>query len=74
MSATFGTPVKSVTSVQSGDRVRMVIEPQGQWEHSAYQSDEQFVVEIKEIKVDPKKLTPGCWLQRPKTFPELPKH
>ena len=55
----FGTPVKSVTSVQSGDRVRMVIEPQGQWEHSAYQSDEQFVVEIKEIKVDPKKLTPG---------------
>lgn len=55
----FGTPVKSVTSVQSGDRVRMVIEPQGQWEHSAYQSDEQFVVEIKEIKVDPKKLTQG---------------
>ncbi|MDZ7919006.1 MAG: type IV pilus secretin PilQ [Rhodoferax sp.] len=55
----FGTPVKSVTSVQSGDRVRMVIEPQGQWEHSAYQSDEQFVVEIKEIKTDPKKLTPG---------------
>jgi len=39
--------------------VRMVIEPQGQWEHSAYQSDEQFVVEIKEIKVDPKKLTQG---------------
>ncbi len=55
----FGTPVKSVTSVQSGDRVRMIIEPQGQWEHSAYQSDEQFVVEIKEIKVDPKKLTQG---------------
>jgi len=55
----FGTPVKSVTSVQSGDRVRMVIEPQGQWEHSAYQSDEQFVIEIKEIKIDPKKLTQG---------------
>lgn len=55
----FGTPVKTVTTTQSGDRVRMVIEPQGQWEHSAYQSDEQFVVEIKEIKTDPKKLTQG---------------
>jgi type IV pilus assembly protein PilQ len=57
--ADFGTPVKSVTTTQSGDRVRMVIEPTGQWEHSAYQSDEQFVVEVKEIKVDPKKLTQG---------------
>jgi len=55
----FGTPVKTVTTTQSGDRVRMVIEPQGQWEHSAYQSDEQFVVEIKEVKTDPKKLTQG---------------
>lgn len=55
----FGTPVKSVTTIQSGDRVRMVIEPRGQWEHSAYQSDEQFVIEVKEIKVDPKKLTQG---------------
>ena len=55
----FGTPVKTVTTFQSGDRVRMVIEPSGQWEHSAYQSDEQFVVEVKEIKNDPKKLTQG---------------
>ena len=57
--ADFGTPVKSVTSTQSGDRVRMVIEPTGQWEHSAYQSDEQFVVEVKELKTDPKKLSQG---------------
>ncbi len=55
----FGTPIKSVTTTQTGDRVRMVIEPTGQWEHSAYQSDEQFVIEVKEIKVDPKKLTQG---------------
>ena len=55
----FGTPVKTVTTFQSGDRVRMVIEPTGMWEHSAYQSDEQFVVEVKEIKTDPKKLTQG---------------
>lgn len=55
----FGTPVKTVTTTQAGDRVRVVIEPRGQWEHSAYQSDEQFVVEVKEIKADPKKLTQG---------------
>lgn len=57
--ADFGTPIKSVTTTQAGDRVRMVIEPTGQWEHSAYQSDEQFVIEVKEIKIDPKKLTQG---------------
>lgn len=55
----FGTPVQTVTTFQAGDRVRMVIEPKGQWEHSAYQSDEQFVVEVKPIKVDPSKLTQG---------------
>jgi type IV pilus assembly protein PilQ len=57
--ADFGTPVKTVTTFQTGDRVRMVIEPQGQWVHSAYQSDEQFVVEIKPVKVDASKLTQG---------------
>lgn len=55
----FGTPVQSVTTFQSGDRVRMVIEPKGQWEHSAYQSDDQFVVEVKPLKADPSKLSPG---------------
>ena len=55
----FGTPVQSVTTFQSGDRVRMVIEPKGLWVHSAYQSDDQFVVEVKPQKVDPSKLTQG---------------
>ena len=57
--ADFGTPVQKVTSTQVGDRVRMVIEPKGNWEHSAYQSDDQFVVEVKSPKVDPGKLTQG---------------
>ena len=57
--ADFGTPVQTVTTFQTGDRVRMVIEPQGAWEHSAYQSDEQFVVEVKPQRVDPSKLTQG---------------
>ena len=55
----FGTPVQSVTTTQSGDRVRMVVEPTGVWEHSAYQSDNQFVLEVRPQKVDPNKLTQG---------------
>jgi type IV pilus assembly protein PilQ len=55
----FGTPIQTVTTSQVGDRVRMVIEPKGQWVHSAYQTDEQFVVEVKPVKIDPEKLTQG---------------
>jgi type IV pilus assembly protein PilQ len=55
----FGTPIQTVTTFQVGDRVRMVIEPKGAWVHSAYQSDDQFVVEVREQKIDPNKLTPG---------------
>jgi len=55
----FGTPVQTVTTTQAGDRVRMVIEPHGAWEHSAYQSDNQFVVEVRPQKVDLTKLTQG---------------
>jgi type IV pilus assembly protein PilQ len=55
----FGTPVQSVTTFQAGDRVRVVIEPKGQWEHSAYQSDNQFVVEVRQLKIDPNKLSQG---------------
>ena len=56
----FGTPVQSVTTFQTGDRVRMVIEPRGAWEHSAYQSDNQFVVEVRPQKVDSGKLAQGA--------------
>lgn len=55
----FGTPVQSVTTTQTGDRVRMVVAAAGNWEHSAYQSDNQFVVEVREQRVDPNKLTQG---------------
>jgi len=55
----FGTPVKSIVATQVGDRVRLQVEPSGNWEHSAYQSDNQFVLEVREVKVDPNKLTQG---------------
>jgi type IV pilus assembly protein PilQ len=55
----FGTPVQTVSTFQSGDKVRMVVEPRGAWEHSAYQSDNQFVLEVRPQKIDPTKLTQG---------------
>ncbi len=59
----FGTPVSSITTTQQGDRVRMTVEPNGNWEHSAYQSDNQFVVEVRRAVVDPNKLTKGSGFQ-----------
>lgn len=55
----FGTPVQSISAFQSGDRVRMVVEPRGAWEHSAYQTDNQFVLEVRQQKIDPNKLVQG---------------
>lgn len=37
----------------------MVIAPKGLWEHNAYQSDNQFVVEVKQVYEDPNKLVQG---------------
>jgi type IV pilus assembly protein PilQ len=55
----FGTPVTSVETKPLGDNVRMTITPHGLWEHNAYQSDNQFVVEVKRIIEDPNKLVQG---------------
>jgi type IV pilus assembly protein PilQ len=55
----FATPVQTVNTFTQGDNVRMVIEPKGLWEHNAYQTDTQFVVEVKPIKEDPNKLVQG---------------
>jgi type IV pilus assembly protein PilQ len=48
----FATPVNVVSAFQQGENARMVIEPKGQWEHNAYQSDNQFVIEVKPVAVD----------------------
>ena len=55
----FGTPVTSVETKAMGENARMTISPQGLWEHNAYQSDNQFVVEVKRIVEDPNKLVQG---------------
>ena len=55
----FGTPVQSITTTQAGDHVHMVVAAAGAWEHSAYQTDNQFVLEVRPAKADPNKLVPG---------------
>lgn len=52
----FGTPVSNVTTSAQGQNVRMVIEAQGQWEQSVYQSETQLVVDVRAVKEDPNKL------------------
>ncbi len=55
----FATPVRLVDLVSQGANTRMIIEPKGLWEYSAYQTDTQFIVEVKQLKEDPNKLVQG---------------
>src|SRR5207237_5658626 len=57
--ADFNTPVVTVDTFAQGGNTRMVVEPKGLWEHSAYQADNKFIVEIKPIQEDPNKLVQG---------------
>ena len=59
----FGTPVRFVDTFEQGGNGRLVVDPRGIWEYSAYQTDTQFILEVKPVKEDPNKLvqssTPG---------------
>lgn len=55
----FGSPVQTLTATQAGDRVRIAVDAVGNWEHSAYQTDNQFVLEVRPVKTDPNKLVQG---------------
>ena len=56
----FATPVTAISTLPQGDNVRMVITPgPGLWEHNAYQSDNQFVIEVKRVIENPNKLVQG---------------
>ena len=57
--ADFATPVLSLTTTQQGANTRMTIVPRGLWEHNAYQTDNQFVIEVKPIVENPNKLVQG---------------
>lgn len=55
----FGTPVQGVDTFVQGENVRMVIDPKGQWDHAAYQTDNKFVIEVKSVIEDPNKMVKG---------------
>jgi len=55
----FGTPVQAMRASDSGTGARLVIEPRGNWQYSSYQTDTQFVVEVRPTKEDPNKLISG---------------
>lgn len=55
----FATPVLTVDTYKQGQNARMVIEPKGEWEHAAYQTDRRFIVEVKPIVFDPNKAVQG---------------
>lgn len=55
----FATPVVSVDTIAQGANARMIIEPRGLWEHSAYQTENRFIIEVKPVAEDPNRLTQG---------------
>jgi type IV pilus assembly protein PilQ len=55
----FNTPVLYVDTMKIGANTRVIIEPKGNWEQSAYQADKKFIVDIRPILDDPNKLVQG---------------
>ena len=55
----FGTPVQGMRATDANGSARLTIEPRGNWEYSSYQTDNQFVVEVRQVKEDPNKLIAG---------------
>ena len=46
----FGTPVTSFDAVHAGNDSRIVINATGDYDHLAYQSDDQYVVEVSPVR------------------------
>ncbi|HYN53992.1 MAG TPA: type IV pilus secretin PilQ [Methylotenera sp.] len=55
----FNTPVLYVDTMMQGKNGRMVIEPKGNWEQSAYQADKKFIIDVRQVVEDPNKLVSG---------------
>jgi type IV pilus assembly protein PilQ len=57
--ADFGTPVQTIETYKLGENTRMVIQPKGGWEYSAYQTDNNFIVEVVKSDDAQKKTADG---------------
>jgi type IV pilus assembly protein PilQ len=45
----FATPVKTIDTYTKGNNVQMVITPMGEYEYIAYQTDNQFTIEVRAL-------------------------
>jgi type IV pilus assembly protein PilQ len=55
----FGTVVQTIDTFTQGGNARLVIEPRGVWEHTAYQTDTRFIVEVKAQPEDTGRIARG---------------
>jgi type IV pilus assembly protein PilQ len=55
----FATPVQFIDTQSRGGNVRMSIQPKGDYEYSAYQTDNQFILEVRAKAEDKNKLGDG---------------
>ncbi len=55
----FNTPVLYVDTMKQGKNGRMIIEPKGEFEQSAYQADKKFIIDVRQVVEDPNKLVKG---------------
>jgi type IV pilus assembly protein PilQ len=55
----FGTLVQTIDAFPQGGNTRLVIEPRGAWEHTAYQTDTRFIVEVKPQPEDTGRIARG---------------
>ncbi len=50
----FGTPVKFINTEKDGNSAVMTIDPEGDWEYLAYQADNNFTINVKEVTEEDK--------------------
>ncbi|WP_159874766.1 MULTISPECIES: type IV pilus secretin PilQ [Aquitalea] len=48
----FATPVDKVIASNQGRNSRIVVQPQGDWEFSSYQTERKLVVEVRKVAVE----------------------
>lgn len=62
----FATPVELIDTLRDGNRIRMDITVRGEYEHLAYQTGNQYVVEIQEFQEE--ELDPELEILEPKEY------
>lgn len=48
--ADFATPAQLVETFEQGKNVRMLVTPKGKWDYSAYQSGNQFIMDVRSLE------------------------